>query len=177
MRSVAIENPEWGELDALERDHPELGRVEVIDGELLAGGVDMTGDRHQSVVQALLLLLAGACPAEHVVRLDTYWFVGPHRLRPDLAIWRTVDRPSDGGAFRRPPTAVIEVLSADAERDLVRKLAIYRSHVVATWFVDPAQRYGWWLSTGDDHWSGDEADITLPGWPSVCADRRLVLEA
>jgi Uma2 family endonuclease len=109
------------------------------------------------------------------VRLDTYWFVGSHRLRPDLAIWRVIDRPVDGGAFRHAPIAVIEVLSADAGRDLVRKLAIYRSHGVATWFVDPAQRNGWWLSKGDDHWSTDEADITLPGWPSVSADRRVVI--
>jgi Uma2 family endonuclease len=175
MGIATLESYGLDELEELQQQHPEFGRVEIINGSLIAGGVDVTGDRHQSVVQALFLLLIEQCPSEQVIRLDTYWFGDQVRLRPDVAIWPTPDRPADGGAFVTPPLAVIEVLSTDADHDLVRKYEIYRSFGVVSWFVDPAQRNGWWLSDGDAfRFDGESATVELPGRPPIEVPRSLL---
>jgi Uma2 family endonuclease len=164
------------ELEELQHQHPEFGRVEIINGSLIAGGVDVTGDRHQSVVQALFLLLMTECPPDQVVRLDTYWFGDQTRLRPDLAMWRTSDRPADGGAFTMPPVAVIEVLSSDADHDLVRKAEIYRAYGVAAWYVDPAERNGWWLTDGLTQHRGENVTINLPARASIVIPHSVISE-
>ena len=175
MRVDAFEEYGLAELEALQRDHPEFGRVEIVNGSLVAGGVDMTGDRHRSVVQALFLLLIEGCPAGRLVRIDTYWFGDGFRLRPDLAVWNAADRPADGGAFRAPPLAVIEVLSGDAEHDLVTKRAIYDANEVATVYVDPDRRSGWWLRTPDgiEH-DGDLVELELPGGFAIDVERSVL---
>lgn len=168
MSVATLKEYTLADLERLQRDHPEFGRVEIIGGTLIAGGADVTGDRHQSVVQALFLALMATCPGEHVVRLDTYWFGDGVRLRPDLAVWRRADRPADGGAFTAPPVAVVEVLSSDADHDLVRKAAVYAAHGVAAWFVDPARRHGWWIAADSGHRvSVGPAMLSLPGWPEL----------
>lgn len=163
------------DLEQLQREHPEFGRVEIINGSLIAGGVDVTGDRHQSVVQALFLLLITDCPADQIIRLDTYWFGQQNRLRPDLAVWRVADRPADGGAFIVPPIAVIEVLSTDADHDLIRKAQIYRAHGVKAWYVDPVSRNGWWLTDGASvcH-DGSSATIEMPARDPLAISRDIL---
>lgn len=175
MRVDTFEEYGVAELEALQRDHPEFGRVEIVNGSLVAGGVDMTGYQHQRVVQALFLLLVEGYPPGHLVQIDTYWFGDGFRVRPDLAVWPDADRPADGGAFRAPPIAAFEVLSADAEHDLVTKRAIYAANGVATVFVDPDRRNGWWLRTPDgaDH-IDDAVRVELPGATSIDIARSII---
>ncbi len=175
MASTTFDSYSLADLEALEREHPEFGRVEILSGTLVAAGANVTGDRHQAVVQAVFLALVADAPPDQVVRLDTYWFSVDQRLRPDLAIWSADDRPADGGAFTRPPLAVFEILSADADHDLVRKATIHRRHDVANWFVDPAERHGWWLSDGADiSVTADSAAVDLPDRTSVTLDRQII---
>jgi Uma2 family endonuclease len=158
-----------GDIEALENEHPEFGRIEVVHGALYAGGLEVGSDTHMSIVQALNQLLVPACPAGHVVRFDTWWHLGHGQLlSPDLAVWAEADRPGEEEAFRRPPRAVVEVLSLDSDHDLVTKHAIYRAHGVATWYVDRRRRFGWWLSDGDAVQVREPAfELTIPGWSPI----------
>ena len=152
------------DLQRLERERPELGKVELV-GEALHATGESTGDRHQACVGRVYALLLPAVPATQVLRLDTYWFAAEGKFRPDLALWRAADRPADGGAFRAPPLAAVEVLSADRDHDLVTKAAVYAAHAVDLLVLDPAQVDGWWCRVGG---SGVRAATTTwqpPGWP------------
>ncbi len=158
----------FDELAAICDERPELGRVEIIHGSLVAEGAEMTGDRHQGTVGALFELLIAVRPPEYVIRLDTYWFVGDSRLRPDIAVWRQDQRPSNGGEFKVPPLASIEIVSRDDGHDMVRKHAIYRDHGVATWYVDCSRRHGWWITDGEGNdVTAESLELTIPGWPSA----------
>jgi len=94
-------------LEALDQERPELGRLEVIDGVLYATGGSAVGDLHQLIVQRVFLLFAGACPDTHIVRLDTWWVSAHGKVRPDLAVYRPEDRPATRRAFRVPPLATL----------------------------------------------------------------------
>ena len=176
LHSYSLHEYTLEDLDALARERPEFGRIEIIEGSLVAEGAEMTGDRHQGVVQAIFLALVDQQVDRHRIRLDTYWFASsPTRLRPDIAIYRQRDRPADGGAYRVPPLAIFEVVSDNADHDLVRKRAIYREHGVVTWFVDPKRRHGWWLSDGaDETYDGETATIELPDRPPVTLERAML---
>lgn len=160
------------DLQRLESANPGFGRIEIIGGLLWAGGTEMTGDRHQSTVQSLFEVLLPLRPVGFVLRLDTYWFSGADKIRPDMAIWREADRPTDGGAFRLPPVIAFEILSSDADHDLVAKAAIYRARGVLAVFLDPAQRHGWWCriapptGAGTDH-HDESIAIAIPEWPPI----------
>lgn len=121
MSSTGLAAYTVADLEALEDERPELGRLEVIDGALHATGESAVGDRHQMIVQRLHLVFAAARPAGQIVRLDTWWESTQGKLRPDLAVYRPEDRPANRKAFRLPPQATLEVLSDDADHDLVRK--------------------------------------------------------
>lgn len=167
------------DLEALESQRPGLGRVEVIDDALHATGGTGVGNLHQLIVQRMFLLLAEACPVTHLVRLDTWWRCPRGWLRPDLAIYRAGDEPTDrAGAFEVTPQAVVEVLSADADHDLRRKDPIYAEHGIAhRVHVDPDRRYGWWIRVdGGDH---DTSPVAwrLPGWPRLDLRREELLDA
>lgn len=156
------------DLEALENEHPELGRLEVIDGALHATGGSAVGDLHQLIVQRLHLLFAAACPASHIVRIDTWWRSSRGLIRPDLAVYRPEDRPASRRSFTVPPWATVEVLSDDAHHDLVRKDDIYVEFGVARRaYVEPWGRYRWWCRLdGVDH-DGAEAVWELDGWPPL----------
>lgn len=166
------------DLEALEREHPEWGRLEVIDGALHATGGSAVGDRHQLVVQRLFQLLASACPPSHVVRLDTWWYSARGLVRPDVAVYDVGDRPDDGRAFTAAPQAVLEVLSDDAHHDLVRKDGVYTELGVAhRAYVEPWGRYGWWCRLdGVDH-DATVATWQLDAWPELRLDRNELLAA
>jgi hypothetical protein len=161
------------ELQALERERPELGRLEVLDGALHATGGSAVGNLHQLVVQQLYLLFAAACPPEWIVRLDTWWVSPRGKLRPDVAIYRPGDQPPGRtGAFRVAPTAVLEVLSDDDTHDLVHKNDIYRTFgVTRRAYLDTRLRHGWWCRLdGHDH-PPPAAVWQLDGWPPLRFDR------
>lgn len=156
------------QLEALEREYPELGRLEVLDGALHATGNSAVGDLHQFIVQRLFLLFAPGCPPSHLVRLDCWWVSPRGKLRPDLAIYRRQDRPASRKSFEVPPQATLEVLSDDAHHDLVRKDEAYADLGVARrGYVEPWGRYAWWVRLdGTDH-DGEEAVWQLDGWPPL----------
>ena len=157
------------DLEALENERPELGRLEVVDGALHATGESAVGNFHQLLMQRLHLIFAAACPPTAIVRLDTWWVSPRGKIRPDVAVYRPGDEPADRfGAFHVTPTAILEILSDDAHHDLVRKDAIYaEARVAHRAYLDMRERYAWWCRLdGDDH---DEpaAEWRLDGWPPL----------
>lgn len=167
------------DLEALERERPELGRLEVIDGALHATGGSAVGNLHQLIMQRLHLLFAAACPPGFIVRIDTWWLSPRGKLRPDVAVYRAGDEPEDRhGAFRVPPQAILEILSEDADHDLVKKDGVYaQSGVTRRAHLDAWGHFDWWLrADGVDH---DEPVVQwrLDGWPPLHLDRAELLDA
>lgn len=164
------------DLEALEAERPELGRLEVLDGALHATGESAMGYLHQMVVQRLYLQFAAACPPGAMVLLDTWWESPRGKLRPDLALYRPEDRPANLRAFRVPPWAILEVLSDDADHDLVRKDAVYRDLGVARRaYVEPWGRQSWWCRLdGVGHGRGT-AVWELPDWQPLRLSRAELL--
>lgn len=160
------------DLEALEQERPELGRLEVIDGALHATGSSAVGNLHQLLLQRLHLLFHAACPPQFIVRLDTWWMSPRGKIRPDVAVYRPSDEPDDrDGAFRVAPTVIVEILSDDVLHDLVRKDQIYAEAGARRAYLDMKLRFDWWLRVdGVDH--GDEV-VTwqLDGWPPLRFDR------
>jgi Uma2 family endonuclease len=167
----------FADLEALEDERPELGRLEVIDGALHATGESAVGNLHQLLLQRLHLLFAAACPPTSIVRLDTWWYPPEGKIRPDVAVYRPADRPADPhGVFSVPPAAIVEILSDDAHHDLVRKDEIYARHGVRRGYLDMRRRFDWWLRLdGVDH---DGAVVTwqLDGWPPLTFDREALFD-
>lgn len=163
------------DLEALERERPELGRVEIIDGALHATGESAVGIRHQMVVQHLFLVFAPLCPPHLLVMLDTWWHYARGKLRADLGIYRGSDVPEDGEVFRAPPLAVVEVLSDDAIHDLVAKDRIYAEHGTRRAYLDPHERHGWWARVDDVEHDALEVAWQLEGWPPVGLVRATLL--
>jgi hypothetical protein len=163
-------------LEALEQEHPELGRLEVIDGALHATGTSAVGTLHQLIYQRLYLLMAPLCPQQHVLMLDTWWFYARGKIRADLGVYRPEDFKPPSKVFWDAPQAIIEILSADAYHDLVRKDAIYAEHGSRRTFIDYELREGWWARIdGVDH-DGPTATWQIPGWPEVTFERDRLLD-
>lgn len=164
------------DLEALEREHPELGRIEEIDGALHATGESAVGDLHQLIVQRLFLLFHPLCPPDQLIRLDVWWIFPRGKLRADLAVYRPQDRPENRKAFRVPAQAILEVLSDDGDHDVVRKEGMYAEYGVShRAYLDPHRRDGWWArADGVDH-DGPTAIWELPGWPPIPLDRDALL--
>jgi len=164
------------DLEALESERPELGRLEVLDGALHATGESAVGYLHQLVVQRLFLLFEQARPEGALVLLDTWWESSRGKLRPDLALYRPDDVPANLKAFRVPPWATLEVLSDDADHDLVRKDGVYRDFGVGRRaYLEPWGRQRWWCRLdGVDH-VGASATWQLAGWPPLQLDRDALL--
>lgn len=168
------------ELEALEREWPELGRVELIDGALHATGESAMGIPHQIIMQRLHLLLTPLCPTGLLVMLDTWWhYVRPDgrrgKIRADVGIYRVEDLPDAGKVFLRPPVAVVEILSDDALHDLASKDEIYAQHSAQRAYIDPDQRYGWWWRADGNDVDGALARWVLDGWPSIELDKARLL--
>jgi hypothetical protein len=94
-----------------------------------------------------------------------------------VALYRPHDRPANRKAFRVSPWATIEVLSDDADHDLVRKDGVYADLGVAhRAYIEPWNRYPWWCRLdGVDH-DGTVAVWDLPGWPPLELGRGALLE-
>ena len=161
------------DLEALERERPELGRLEVIDGALHATGESAVGNLHQLLLQRLHLLFAAACPPTQIVRLDTWWRSPRGKLRPDVAVYRPQDEPDDRyGAFRVAPLAIVEILSDDAHHDLVHKDEIYvEAGVAGRAYLDMKLRRDWWLRLDGVEHTAAAVDWKLDGWPPLRLDR------
>lgn len=163
-------------LERLEDEHPELGRIEVVDGALHATGGSGVGNLHQLLLQRLHLLFHAACPPTAIVRIDTWWLSPRGRLRPDVAVYRPSDVPTPRRAsFAVPPRAVVEILSRDDHHDLVRKDAIYREFGVPTAYLDPDERHGWWLRLLDVDHTDAVVEWQLEGWPPLRFEREELL--
>jgi hypothetical protein len=160
------------ELEALENERPELGRLEVIDGALHASGGSSVGNLHQMLMQQLHLLFHAACPPGDIIRLDTWWLLDRGKLRPDVAVYRRGDQPEKpSGGFRVPPRAIVEIISEDSHHDLVRKDEIYAEAGVRRAYVNDLPRFDWWIRLdGVDH-AGPEATWQLDGWPALRLER------
>ena len=168
------------DLEALERERPELGRVELIDGALHGTGESALGIPHQLIVQRLHLLLAPLCPLGLLVMLDTWWhYVRASglsgKIRADVAVYRIAALPEAGKVFRLPPVASIEVLSDDALHDLAAKDDVYAEHGARRAYVDPDERYGWWWQADGQQVSGPQATWQLDGWPPIDLERAALL--
>lgn len=75
-----------------------------------------------------------------------------------------------------PPWATLEVLSDDADHDLVRKDAIYASFgVTRRAYVEPWGRFGWWCQLDGVTHDGPTATWSLPGWPPLTLGREALL--
>ncbi|CAN5905174.1 hypothetical protein BH23ACT10_BH23ACT10_21900 [soil metagenome] len=161
------------DLEALENERPELGRLEVIDGALHATGESAVGNLHQLVMQRLHLLFASLCPPDFIVRIGTWWMSPRGKLRPDVAVYRGGDEPADCfGAFQVTPYAILEILSDDADHDLVRKDGIYEQFGVShRGYIDMRDRYPWWCRLdGSDH-ATLAATWQLGDWPDLVVRR------
>jgi Uma2 family endonuclease len=163
------------DLEALERERPELGRVEIVEGALHATGESAVGIWHQLVVQRLYVLLLPQCPPALRVMIDTWWAYARGKVRADVAVYRAEDIPVEGEVFRRPPLVAIEVLSDDALHDLVAKDAVYREHGARCAYLDPRRRFGWWCRL--DGVDADDATVVWrpDGWPPLELHRDALL--
>ena len=166
------------DLERLEQERPELGRLEVIDGALHATGESAVGYLHQQLMQRLHLILAAACPPRFLVQLDTWW-MSPHgKLRPDVAVYRAGDVPEDAyGAFHVAPLATVEILSDDAHHDLVRKDEIYAEVGARRAYLDMRRRFGWWCRLDGVDETGATATWQLDGWPPLVMERDALFPA
>ncbi len=91
--------------------------------------------RHQRIVARLLGLIAPALPESADVLPDWGWRPWPAtEFIPDLVVFdRTDDR-----YLTTPPHLVVEVLSDDRGRDLLRKFHLYaRAGAPRYWVIDP----------------------------------------
>jgi hypothetical protein len=156
------------ELEALEDERPELGRLEVIDGALHASGGSSVGNLHQMLMQNLYLAFHATCPPGDIIRLDTWWLLDRGKLRPDVAVYRRGDQPDrPNGGFRVPPQAIVEIISEDAHHDLVRKDEIYAEAGVRRAYVNYLPRFDWWCRLDGVEHTGPQATWQLDGWPPL----------
>ena len=168
------------DLESMERERPELGRVELIDGALHATGESALGITHQIIMQRLFMLLQPLCPPGLLVMLDTWWHydrsVGPGgKIRADVAVYRASDIPDGPQSFRAAPLASLEILSDDIRHDTVSKDSVYAEHGTRRAYLDPRRRNGWWLRLdGVDH-DGPTAAWELDGWAPIVFERDALL--
>lgn len=168
------------DLEALERERPELGRVELIDGALHGTGESALGIPHQLIVQRLHLILAPLCPPGLLVMLDTWWhYVRANglsgKIRADVGIYRSADLPGSGKVFRLPPVASVEVLSDDAMHDLAAKDSVYAEFGGRRAYVDPDQRFGWWWCADGQETDAPRVTWRPDAWPEIRLEKAALL--
>lgn len=157
------------ELEALERERPELGRVEVIDGALHATGDSAVGAWHQMVLSRLCRLMGALCPPGSVVLPDTWWFGPRGKLRADIGVYAEAALPPTirEKVLRVAPLAIVEVLSDDAHHDLVRKDGVYAGAGARRAFLDFYPRTAWWCRLDGQVVTAPRATWQLDGWPPI----------
>ena len=122
----------WDEYQTLA---PDAARGEYIDGELVMSPFP-TG-LHQDVCHRLTNLIEGVLPPGVRVRQSWGWKPGADEFGPDLMVF---DDTEENVRYTGVPHLVVEVLSTDPWRDVVRKLRKYAEvGLPRYWIIDPEQ--------------------------------------
>ena len=153
----------WEEYQALGCDVPG----EYIDGELVMSP-SRTG-RHQDLVASLWSVSKNQLPPQVRIRQGWAWKPADDEFIPDLMVFDDTD---EQVRYTGTPHLVVEVLSDDRGRDLLRKFAKHaQAGCPRYWVVDPEGplivayelRQGVYTETG--RYQGDQS-VTLPLGPA-----------
>ena len=117
-------------------DYEGLGpdvRGEYIDGELVVSAFPTR--RHQRIAHRLTVIIEDALPAGVDVIQSWGWKPSADEFGPDVMVF---DDNGEDKRFTATPHLVVEVLSSDPARDIIRKTAKYAAAGVPRyWIIDP----------------------------------------